>query len=790
MTVDPKATNKNAYFPAVHDAHFYKCARAYVALIAGLILTVGAAYYETLNASLRSRMEFEHLATQARTAASTELETYGDVLNDIRGLYGASVSVERNEFRAYIDTARVFERYPAIDAIGFIERVSAGHIRTFAARVSHDISRDAGGYPEFKIFPPGMRDEHLVVTYIEPMGTSERSLLGYDVVTNRNFRAAIACIRQTERACATAPLAHDFSTVNSRNYFTIMVPIYRNGVKPKVLTGYAFGLVSLQRLVNRIDAGTPAIDIDLFDRNAAATHRQAALTRDTHSLQKVETFASLGRSWDMHVRASPRLTERTLYSAKIALVGGTAVSFLLFVAVNLRTRNIAQQRAQDAALTRQAQHDALTGLPNRYFLYEHLQRVLSAASADTLTLLLIDLNGFKEINDTLGHDSGDEALKQIGQRLRQSLASEDVVVRLGGDEFAIALHAGNDDHIRAIAERLQREINRPFMLAGVNIGIDASIGIAVYPRDGDKVATLMRCADVAMYLAKQTAVGYAVYESARDEHTPRRLSLLAELSEAIAQDQLVLHYQPIVDLKNGKVVSVEALLRWQHPRYGLIPPDQFIPTAEKNAIIKPLTLWVAKNSLQQIQCWRDRGFDLDVAINISPRNLLDPELQARITELLADCRIEPRRLMLEITETAIMNDATRSLETLARLHKLGITIGIDDFGTGYSSLNYLKQLPAHCLKIDRSFIKDLAHTENDAAIVRHTIALAHSLKMSVVAEGVETDEAFTLLCRLGCDRAQGYYIARPLPASQLTQWLQTRVLGSPTTSPRAGISLT
>ncbi|MDE2089822.1 MAG: EAL domain-containing protein [Gammaproteobacteria bacterium] len=447
----------------------------------------------------------------------------------------------------------------------------------------------------------------------------------------------------------------------------------------------------------------------------------------------------------------------------------------------------AMLEAQSAALEHQATHDSLTDLPNRYLLYADMERAFGNARrrGKLLALLLMDLDRFKEINDTLGHQSGDRLLRLIGPRLQGRLSGRDTVARLGGDEFAIVLGDLDtpQDAIRVV-RRLLDGVKQPFDLSGIKLQVDASVGIALSPTPGRDASTLMRCADIAMYQAKKGAEGYAVYDPDIDQHSPQRLALLAEVGQAIRENQLVLHYQPKINIKERRTVGMEALVRWQHPQHGLIPPSQFIPLVEVSDLIKDLTLWVIDHALEQYRCWREAGLEVPkIAVNISARNLLDGDLPGRIEALLQTHRAPPGCLDVEITESAIISDPARALEVLTRLNAIGVTLSIDDFGTGYSSLSYLRRLPVQSLKIDISFVSHMLENEEDAVIVHSTIGLAHNLGLNVIAEGVEDQDTLNMLEILDCNEAQGYFVSRPIDTGEMTKWLKEPRWAGP---PRGG----
>ncbi len=428
-------------------------------------------------------------------------------------------------------------------------------------------------------------------------------------------------------------------------------------------------------------------------------------------------------------------------------------------------------------LHRQAREDHLTGLPNRAALHAAGRDALGSSSRPGRTgaLLLIDLDRFKEVNDTLGHDQGDHLLREVAQRLRDVLRPSDVLARLGGDEFAILVRDLPERSATAdIAGRIEHALRRPFDLAGVAVELGASIGIALYPDHGDDLTTLLRRADVAMYEAKRARVGVCTYDRATDPYSPERLALVAELRTAIDNDELVLHFQPKIEIETGAVAGVEALVRWQHPERGLLAPIEFVPLAERTGLIGAVTRWVLQAALSQQREWMAAGLEMPVAINLSGADVLDTTLAEVIGNALVENAVPGRLLECEISEDTVLADPRRAIESLGRLRAMGVKLSLDDFGQGQSSLSYLKRLPLDEIKIDRSFVMGMGSDDSDAAIVRTTIDLGRNLGLKVVAEGVETDEAYADLAALHCDVAQGFGLSRPLPAADLRRWLDAR----------------
>jgi len=467
-----------------------------------------------------------------------------------------------------------------------------------------------------------------------------------------------------------------------------------------------------------------------------------------------------------------RATDQFVLTATIAVF---ALGLLLLGFFGLQlTRLHRALQAHAAEREHTALHDSLTGLPNRLLFGDRLSHAVSAAQRDpaAFSILMIDLDRFKEINDTLGHAIGDLLLQEVGARLQGALRPGDTVARLGGDEFALLLPSAGSEEAREIAERTLATLRESFPLPNVTVSVDASIGIVTYPTHGLDADTLMQRVDVAMYLAKGQGGGGTFYDPARDPYDPARLALAGELRRAIEQDELELHYQPKFDTRTLQLGGVEALVRWRHPERGLLGPDEFIPLAEHTGAIRGLTQLVLRKATHQLAAWQADGLDLSVAVNLSVANLLDHGLVDDIAAILEQEGAPAERLELEITESMLMSDPERAKELLKQLTAMGIRLSIDDFGTGHSSLAYLRRLPISEIKIDRSFVRHLAVDDGDAAIVRATIELSHSLDLKVVAEGVEDARSLELLRELGCDGAQGYHLARPAPAADLNDLLR------------------
>lgn len=452
----------------------------------------------------------------------------------------------------------------------------------------------------------------------------------------------------------------------------------------------------------------------------------------------------------------------------------------LFASIRDISESVAAERLVKSALEKlehRVSHDSLTGLRNREQLHEYVnglitQSVFKGAKLE-IAMMLFDLNRFKEINDTLGHATGDKVLIKLAKVLK--LKVEDMggsIFRLGGDEFVVVFNnQSSQAPFSSLAERLSEHIKTAIVVDDISVEMDASFGIALYPENGKDSHELLRCADVAMYHTKSNEGASSFYDAKNDYNDKRRLTMMVELGQAIREDQLLLHFQPRIDLQTSKVTGCEALVRWEHPIHGLVPPGDFLPLAEMSDLIHPLSAKVLSLAIDEIKRLLDKGYYMPIAVNLSARNLSDANLTKTIESLLSKAQIDAKLLEIEITESALINHPQRALDNLNYLAGLGISIAIDDFGTGYSSLSYLTKLPLDTLKIDRSFVNQMFESESDSVIVSSTISLAHSLGLKVVAEGVEDQKSLDVLASKSCDQAQGFYIARPKPVADFEKWL-------------------
>ena len=446
----------------------------------------------------------------------------------------------------------------------------------------------------------------------------------------------------------------------------------------------------------------------------------------------------------------------------------------------LNCRDVTARKHDEAMILHLAYFDALTGLPNRMLFNDRLSQALAHSrrrGEPGLAIIFIDLDRFKTINDTLGHGAGDDLLRLAAKRFTSAIRDEDTVARLGGDEFLFLLPGVSDvESAVFVAQKILHVFNDPFVILDHELHVTTSIGISLFPSDGADAETLIRNADTALYRAKEGGRNrYQLYAPAMNAIAFQRLVLENSLRHAAGRNELALHYQPLVSLTSGKVVGAEALIRWHHPELGTVSPAEFIPMAEETGFIVPLTKWVLRTACEQMKTWQESGIDVpSVSVNVSPRRFNDCDLPDMVGEVLEATGVDGTRLNIEITESVMMENAEETIVTLAGLKKHGIKVSIDDFGTGYSSLSYLKRLPIDTLKIDQSFVRDVPGDNDDAAIANLIIAMAHNLNLSVVAEGVETAEQMAFLQSRSCDVVQGYLISRPLPAPEITAFLQAR----------------
>jgi diguanylate cyclase (GGDEF)-like protein len=629
------------------------------------------------------------------------------------------------------------------------------------------------------------------------LGSSLLVICGFAAVANYRLSAAVVSAHQAVTASDLAQTARYYSVLEKDqidSYLLTHDPVLRDDYETVSLNldgilGQLVGQVpthsaEARELTRLIGTQTQyeTVARNMFQELLAGQVGTAqAMTRTSLDPYNQNVQQALGTIEEAHLTSANAALATATHEGKlqragtpIVLVVGLMILVLLFLV----------GRGHRRAIERQALHDALTGLPNRLLFSDRAMTALAAArrSGAEPVVMVLDLDQFKEVNDTLGHHVGDDLLIEVSRRLAKVLRPGDTIARFGGDEFAVLLGDGGRDAGGLVAERISQALEEPFELDNVTLGIEVSIGVTTQRESPDNqdlhmvVQDLLRQADSAMYTAKAQHTGYAHYAAGSDESSPHRLALLGELRQAMDRDELVLHFQPKVAADTAELVGVEALVRWQHPVRGLLPPADFIGLAESTSLIKRLTTVVLEKALDFTHGWMVHGHRIPVAVNVSARSLLDPTFPAAVATQLANAGVPPQLLCLELTESTIMIDPDGALAVLRKLHDMGIRLAVDDFGTGYSSMAYLKILPVDELKVDRTFVGDMTRNDSNTVLVQSAVDLGHNLGLSVVAEGVEDDVTLVALRSLGTDVVQGYYTGRPMPADAISEWIRDHSL--------------
>ena len=763
---------------------------SYLVLAATLGLSVLAWHMAERQHDAHQRGHFDAAVQVTEAEIRQRMQHYADILKSLRSLFYASHHVTSEEFQTFIDSSYIPQRYPGVQAIGYIRHPTWQDTPPSTQNLRQVQMEIPCGDPDSSISPRGERPEYHIVPFVEHMARNVK-LLGEDIMLDPACRDAMERARDSGKATLSGLIRLQRGDT-SFSGFSLILPLYESGPlleadlgkRRESLVGFIFASFVTPELFRGIFGGRVLTDIDfevfaaadlapeslLYDDDNVMHAANASYPAAYHETRQLELF---GSTWYMYYSALRGFHHPFAHHVPpLILIAGVVTSLLLFGLTRSQIRSVRQKLGYAHDLEFRATHDSLTHLPNRSALHARLGQLLGNGG-QPFALLMLDLDGFKEINDTLGHHSGDLLLRRLGPRMLDAMGPGDLLVRLGGDEFAIVIASVTSvAGIMKRAEHLLEILRRPFELDDIEVKVDASIGIALAPDHGQDSSVLLRHADVAMYSAKRRNLNVVLYDPELDEHSPRRLSLVSELAHAIAEDQLELHYQPKVRLQDNRCTGLEALVRWNHPRDGLLMPGAFVPQAENSSIIQPLTDWIIESAIRQCRTWHQQGLDIEVAINVSARNLMDPDLPERVAELLRSLEFPAHYIEFEVTESAIIADPERAYQTLSSLHALGIKISIDDFGTGYTSMGHLKRLPVSSLKIDRSFVSNMESDENDALIVNTVAGLAHDLGMTVVAEGVEDGETLLTLKVIRCDFAQGFHICRPLPVENITEWLQ------------------
>ncbi|WP_207060845.1 bifunctional diguanylate cyclase/phosphodiesterase [Motiliproteus sp. SC1-56] len=626
-----------------------------------------------------------------------------------------------------------------------------------------EVLRSVDGISNLQLAPGG------VVRHVYPLAGNE-AVLGHDILADEQRRSLALQAIEERRLTLAGPLNLIQGGVGliGRN------PVFLSGPDGETFWGFASALVSLRDLlrVTELDPeGRKGYSYELSRNNPTSGEREV-FSRSSTPLTKDSYAVDLevpGATWQLVMsRSTPTPKWRSTTGYIASLLAGLLTAWVAYILLRQpeRLRQIVKEKTY--ALERLAFHDHLTELANRRQLSEQLDRVVREHERyrQPAALMYLDLDDFKRVNDTQGHDAGDALLRKIAERLRGCVRTSDLVARLGGDEFGILLlDAESVRDVSRIAEKLIETVERPVVLGSRAVNVSTSVGITLFPADGDSVAAIMSNADMAMYAAKKAGKrNFSFYDRGLQAEALARMQLEEDLNEAIAREEFVLHYQPIIDLKSGETRGYEALIRWQHPRDGLLYPDRFICLAEETGKITQIGYWVIREACRQLKASdvaREGRFG--IAINLSPKQFKDPLLLDNIRRIVEDAGIEARRLEIEVTESCVMENVDEAVATLRQLREIGVSAAIDDFGTGYSSLALLKQLPVERLKIDKSFVQDLETDPSDKKIVQALISMSHKLQLKVVAEGIETSEQRRLLKGYGCDLGQGFLISRPAP---------------------------
>jgi diguanylate cyclase (GGDEF)-like protein len=767
---------------------FWRAHRATVLIaVGGLAVTLMATQVERQRAAeaLSRAMILRGNDEAARIQRS--VDTAVELLDSIAGLYASSRQVERDEFAEF--ARRITRAHPEIGTLEWAPRIAHGERPAFEAELrkflpGHRITeRDFSG----RLVPAMERDEYFPIAFVHPARGNEAAF-GFDLASRVGAR--ILLDRAGEEGHVMVSSLVDLARgEESRRAVLMFRPIYRGGggdqsqpASREHLVGFGVALLQPQELVAESMRGfrPTGLDAMLLDVNAAGPdrllhfHPSRTRTEAIAAPSEREFFAGPhaqipiqvpGGQWLLAIRPAPAFyAEQGSWAPLGVGLGGLTLTTVVTFAFARRARYLQE-------IFKLAQHDALTGLPNRTLFHDRLLQALAHAERERtqLAVFFLDLDRFKHINDSLGHTVGDRLLQEVARRLQATMRKEDTIARMGGDEFIILMQELHQEQDAAhMAEKLLNALASTFEIDGRAFYISASIGVSMYPRDAAQPDALVANADVAMYRAKHRGRNrYEFYSEELTIASKERLELEADLRHALQEGMLEVHYQPQVDLLGGRVIGAEALCRWKHPERGEVPPGSFIPIAEDAGLIGELGEWVLRQACRQARRWQDDGAGLkSISVNVASQQIQRGGFVETVQRVLEETNLAPERLELEVTEGVIMEQAESAIDTLIELSRIGVTLSIDDFGTGYSSLAYLKRLPIHKLKIDRSFIRDLPDDEEDIAITRAIVALANSLVLPVIAEGVETEAQRAFLQELGCQQAQGYLYGRPVPADR------------------------
>jgi diguanylate cyclase (GGDEF)-like protein len=762
----------------------------------GLVLVCLAATaalwrHEQATAEKNLWSNFDFALRQTANRIEQRMATYEQLLRGAQGLFDASDLVEREDFQAYVDVALSGTDFSGLQGFAYAPLVRGEHIDTFVA-----VQRKLG-QADYALRPEGARDWHAPITYIEPVSAVTRAALGFDALTEPVRAEAMLKARDSGAMAMTRKtwLASQ-SGSDPQAAFVLFLPLYAKGqpvnnvvARRLQLAGWVFAGFRMADLMSSLyGEGTPGLDLRVHDGvelNDAtlmyASPGAQAPTAGGPALRRAhEYIAVANHTWTLVVSMRPEFVQR--YggnSGQIIAVAGSSLSLLLgllsWLLMTARARAFGRAEAMTSELRDSeermrymAQHDALTGLPNRRTFRDRLEQDVKKSRRDGLpvAVLFIDLDQFKEVNDTLGHDKGDVLLVEAAQRIRRCVREADTVARLGGDEFTVILAELNDlARVEAIAQHINAALAAPFSLSGEQAYVSASIGITLYPHDAVEIDDLLKQADQAMYVAKDAGRNcFSFFTPALQTAAVARMRLTNDLRNALANNEFSLCFQPVIDLADGRIRKAEALIRWQHPQRGLVSPAEFIPLAESSGLILDIGEWVFQEAARWVQRWRaEHDPQFQVSVNQSPVEFQRRRSAQWLAHLQA-LGLPGNALVVEITEGLLLDASAGVTEQLLEFRDAGVEVALDDFGTGYSSLSYIQKFDIDYLKIDQSFVRHLKGGSRDLALCKAIIVMAHELGIKVIAEGVETEAQRSLLLAAGCDHGQGYLFARPLPA--------------------------
>lgn len=774
---------------------------AWVVLGLMLVMTVLVWHTSETHVERRAQERFVYQVDQETKALENHLQSYIQLLRGSAALFEATnQKVTRSMWQRYIRQLHSEKLLEGMPGIGFIEMVNP------ADKAAHEQRIRAEGFPNYQILPEGPRQQYSSIIWLEPANTRNQQAIGYDTYSDSVRRQAMDRARDTGQPAVTGKIAL-FQDKHAQPGFAIYLPVYRTGYTPETeaerraaLLGFVYSPFRVNDLMRQLFAShRQDMEIELYDAEISPT----SLMYDSYETPLEQTPRYMlerklligGHYWTLHFFSTPAF-ESIAHSNQPQLfaIGSLVVDLLLFLILMLiaRHRKATERATQEfreaeAEIRSLAFYDPLTSLPNRRMLLDELHKSVSrnAQKQQFGALLFLDLDNFKTLNDSLGHEIGDQLLIQVAQRLRSNLRDDDIVARLGGDEFVMIIDGlaaeADEAHsiAKSIATKLISAISTLYRLGEHECRCTGSIGITLFSEKGTRIDELLRQADLAMYQAKDAGRNsIRFFEQVMQADITARSRMEHELYQALEAEHFRLYFQPQLD-RDGRTVGVEALIRWVHPEKGFVSPGEFIPLAEDTGLILPIGHWVLREACARLVAWKNQpdACNLTIAVNVSAQQFRLPFFVEELISLIEYTGANPRHLKLEITESMLLSDLDEAIRKMTALRNFGISFSLDDFGTGYSSLAYLKRLPLNQIKIDQSFVRDVLLDPNDAAICRAVIALSKSLGLQVIAEGVEQQEQWQFLMTEGCDQAQGYLYAKPLPETDLLAWLEQRQTG-------------